>query len=177
MEEKDIIKYGVIIVIAIAVTSIVFQMAGNSSHSNSIAQKIIKVNATAIKETFNLTASSSKILTGNLTYKMAVNNTYIPMHYARSYITYYSSLPIIFSTVNPLTHQSYINITSNKRIIINESGAEVIINLNGNYAFIKVNGGNNKIYIINGLFGFEMPTTSPTVKESTIITRDSYPVD
>jgi hypothetical protein len=177
MEEKEIIKYGVIIVIIIAVISIVFQMAGSSSHNNSIAQKTVKINATTIKETFNLTANSSKILTGNLTYKMAVNSTYIPMHYAISYTNYYSALPIVFSTVNPLTHQSYINITSNKRIMINESGAEVIINLNGNYAFIKVNGGSNKIYIINGLYGLEMPTTSPTVKESTIITRDSYPVD
>lgn len=177
MEEKEIIKYGVIIVILIAVISIAFQMTGSSSHSNSIAQKIIKINATTIKETFNLTANSSKILTGNLTYKLAVNHTYIQMHYAIQYVNYYSSLPIVFSTVNPLTHQSYINITSNKRIMINESGAEVIINLNGNYAYIEVNGGNNKIYIINGLFGLSMPTTSPTVKESTIITRDSYSVD
>lgn len=181
MEENAIIKYGIILIVIVFIVAIVFhaglfstkKSSQQNSTINSISQKI---NATSFPETFNLTKNENKTLTGKVTYKLAVNSSYIPSHYAIEFNNYYSSLPIVFSTVNPYTHQSYINLTSNKRIFINESDSEVIINLNGNYAFIKVSGSYNKIYILNGLYTTEIPTTSPTIKNNTVITKDSYSV-
>ena len=179
MEERDIIKYGIIVVLILSAIGITFHFLSSSSHNTpSISQLSKKINVTSFSKTFNLTKYQNKTITGTLTYSLALNSSYIGQHYAVPFLNYYSSLPIVFSFVNPYTHQSYVNITSNKRIFINESYAEVIINLNGNYAFIKIEGNHNNIYIFNGLYTIQMPTTVPNHgKNNTIIAKDSYPVD
>lgn len=182
MEENAIIKYGIIFIVIVFIITVVFH-AGLFSNKKSSQQNLTissikqKINATSLPETFNLSKNENKILTGTLTYRLALNSSYIPGHYDMEFNKYYSSLPIIFSNVNPYTHQSYINLTSSKRIFINESDAEVIINLNGNYAFITVYGSYNKIYILNGLYTAQIPTTSQTIKNNTVITKDSYSID